>query len=131
MIAIDTSALIAVINHEPERQEFLLVLANEERRLISAVSLLETRMVVYGRLGLAGIERLGTWLSAMPLEVIPFDEAQVAAAYAAFTIYGKGFNPNSRLNFCDCVAYALAKTFNVPLLFKGNDFLATDVSPVA
>lgn len=78
-----------------------------------------------------GIERLETWLNVMPLEVIPFDEAQAAAAFAAFTIYGKGFNPRSRLNFCDCVAYALAKTFNVRLLFKGDDFLATDVSPAA
>jgi ribonuclease VapC len=131
LIAVDTSALIAVTNHEPERAKFLLLLASEDRRLISAVSLLETRMVVYGRFGAAGIERLETWLKVMPLEVIPFDEAQAAAAFAAFTIYGKGFNPRSRLNFCDCVAYALAKTLNVRLLFKGDDFLATDVSPAA
>jgi ribonuclease VapC len=131
LIAVDTSALIAVTNHEPERARFLLLLASEDRRLISAVSLLETRMVVYGRFGVVGIERLETWLNVMPLEVVPFDEAQAAAAFAAFTIYGKGFNPRSRLNFCDCVAYALAKTFNVRLLFKGDDFLATDVSPAA
>src|SRR5262245_17067950 len=53
-----------------------------------------------------------------------------AAAQAVYMRYGKGMHPTARLNLCDCVAYALAKHLNVPLLFKGDDFAATDISPV-
>jgi ribonuclease VapC len=131
LIAIDTSALIAVINHEPERMRFLAILASEDRRLISAVNLLETRIVTHARFGPAGIARLDAWFDAMSLDVIAFDSGQAGAAFSAFTRYGKGVNPQARLNFCDCVAYALAKTSDAPLLFKGDDFLATDVRPAA
>ena len=63
--------------------------------------------------------------------VVPFDDAQAQAAFAAFQAYGKGINPNSRLNFGDCASYALAKTLGVPLLYKGNDFAATDIQSAA
>jgi ribonuclease VapC len=56
-----------------------------------------------------------------------FDEAQVRAAAVAFDLYGKGINPKARLNLSDCAAYALAKTMNAPLLFKGDDFRQTDL----
>jgi len=131
LIAVDTSALVAITNHEPERARFPAVLASEDRRLVSAVTLLETWMVTYGRFGAAGIERMEAWFDVMPLEVVSFDDAQARTAYLAFTRYGKGINPQARLNFCDCVAYALAKTFNVPLLYKGDDFLATDARSAA
>ena len=45
----------------------------------------------------------------------------------AFSRYGKGIDPKARLNLADCAAYALATSLKVPLLFKGNDFAATDV----
>jgi ribonuclease VapC len=60
-------------------------------------------------------------------EIIPFDERQVHEALAAFAHYGKGIDPNARLNLSDCAAYALAKTLNAPLLFEGNDFVQTDL----
>ncbi len=53
-----------------------------------------------------------------------------AFAVLAFQRYGKGVDPKARLNFCDCAAYALAKDVNAPLLFKGNDFIHTDVARV-
>ena len=59
-------------------------------------------------------------------EIIPFDEAQAREALAAFDRYGKGIDPKARLNLSDCAAYALAKTMNSPLLFKGGDFAETD-----
>ena len=61
------------------------------------------------------------------IEIVPFDEVQVRAAAAAFDRYGKGINSKSALNLADCAAYALAKTMGAPLLFKGNDFVATDL----
>ncbi len=59
---------------------------------------------------------------------MPFDEAQVHAASAAFDLYGKGVHP-AALNLSDCAAYALAKAMNAPLLFKGEDFTQTDLHP--
>jgi ribonuclease VapC len=76
------------------------------------------------------------WLSTFGLlaendiEIVPFDEIQVRAAAVALDRYGKGIDPKARLNLCDCAAYALAKTMNSPLLFKGSDFTATDVRAV-
>jgi ribonuclease VapC len=130
LIVLDTSALVAITNHEPERARFLEILAGEDRCLISAVTLFETRMVIQGRFDRAGLDRFAEWMELVPLEVIPFDADQVDAAFAAFVKYGKGISP-ARLNLCDCVAYALAKGMNAPLLFKGNDFTATDVIPAA
>jgi ribonuclease VapC len=60
-------------------------------------------------------------------EIVPFDEAQVRAAAAAFDRYGRGIHSMARLNLADCAAYALAMTMNAPLLFKGDDFSATEV----
>jgi ribonuclease VapC len=61
------------------------------------------------------------------IETIPFDEAQVRAAAVAFDLYGKGINSRARLNLADCAAYALARTMDAPLLFKGCDFTHTDL----
>jgi ribonuclease VapC len=52
-------------------------------------------------------------------------------AFVAFSKYGKGLNADAALNYCDCIAYALAKSMNAPLLFKGADFAATDVQVCA
>lgn len=86
-------------------------------------------MVMRGRYGDAGHEALQDLLEAIGAEIVPFDEVQSGLAYSAFLAYGKGINPASKLNFCDCAAYALAKLFGAPLPFKGDDFRATDVTP--
>ena len=96
---------------------------------MSAVSLLEIRMVTFGRFGTVGLDRLSALFETMNLEIMPFGEAQANAAFAAFVIYGKGVHAKARLNMGDCASYALAKSLNAPLLFKGEDFAATDVVP--
>ena len=127
MIVLDTSDLIAIINHEPERSKFLEIIAAAERCLMSAMTLLETRIVTFGRFGPAGSGRLGEWLITFNPEIIAFDEDQANAAFAAFSTYGKGVYAKARLNLGDCAAYALAKSRNLPLLFKGDDFAATGI----
>jgi ribonuclease VapC len=67
-------------------------------------------------------------LAENEIEVYPFDGAQVRAAADAFDRYGKGIDPKAGLNLSDCAGYALARTLNAPLLFKGDDFVATDIS---
>lgn len=84
MIAIDTSALIAVINHEPERPRFLEIIASADRCLISTVTLLETRILTFGRFGHGGVDRLSQWLASFDPEIVAFDVILADAAFTAF-----------------------------------------------
>jgi ribonuclease VapC len=127
MIVIDASDLIAVLERESERDVFAAVIANADRCLVSAVTLLEAGMVLRGRRGAGGLDALMQMVTESGLEVIPFDNAQAALALDAFARYGKGIHPAARLNLGDCASYALAKGMDAPLLFKGGDFAATDL----
>jgi ribonuclease VapC len=127
MIVVDSSALIAILFDEPERQTFKDIVTGGERCVVSAVNLHETATVLRARSGAEAVERLWQFIENVELDIISFDEAQVRAAALAFDRYGKGVNPRTRLNLGDCAAYALAKSLNAPLLFKGNDFTQTDL----
>ena len=131
MIVLDTSALIAITNHEPERRRFLEIIAAADRCLISAVTLLEMRIVTFGRFGAGGIDQLAEWLATFDPEIVTFDADLSDAAFGAFRVYGKGIHPQARLNFGDCASYGLAKARDLPLLYKGDDFAATDIKPAA
>ena len=131
MIVLDTSALVAILNNEVERPSLMAAIAADDRRMLSAVSLLEARLVMRGRFGTSGVADLEQLVETIEPEIVSFDSNQADAAFAAFEIYGKGINPKSRLNFGDCIAYALAKSLGAPLLFKGQDFAATDITPAA
>jgi ribonuclease VapC len=126
MIAVDTSALIAILFGEQEAEAFKDRLAAEPAR-VSAVSLQEASMVLAGRLGdaTAWLE-LDELIQAIPLEVIAHDQHLAEIARDAFLRFGKGRHP-ARLNCGDCASYALAKSLNIPLLFKGSDFAQTDI----
>jgi len=126
MIVIDSSALIAVLFAEPEKQTFLDIITGGERCVISAVNAHVTAMVLRSRNGAAAVAGLWQLLSDNDIDIVPFDESQTHAAVAAFDRYGKGIDSKAQLNLADCAAYALAKTMNSPLLFKGNDFAETD-----
>jgi ribonuclease VapC len=127
MIVVDSSALIAILTREPEHQTFLEMLDRMERRLLSAVTYYETGIVMRMRVGPGGIDDLDDLIQGLSAEIVPFDQEQAAAALAAYSRYGKGIDP-ARLNLGDCASYALAKTLGAPLLFKGEDFAATDVT---
>lgn len=129
MIAVDTSALLAVIQGEPESDAFIAAIRAADRAVIAAVSLLEAGMVLRARRGLEGIAELDDFIDAMAIDIVPFDVALARLALEAFGRYGKGIDPRARLNMGDCAAYALAKGLNAPLLYKGNDFAATDITP--
>ena len=131
MIVIDSSALVAIVNREPERVSFLYAIAGADSCFISTVSLLETHMVVRGRFGVDGLRDLAALIAEIAPEVIPFDTSQCDAAFDAFERYGKGLGTAAKLNLGDCASYALAKTLSVPLLFKGDDFRQTDIITAA
>jgi ribonuclease VapC len=128
-MVVDTSALIAVLNREPERGSFLLAMGEAGRCYISALSLYETKLVVFGRLGERGFIELEALIAEFGFSVVPLDRAQADLSVAAYRRYGKGFGSGASLNLCDCAAYALAQSLSLPLLYKGNDFAATDVTP--
>lgn len=127
-MVIDTSALIAILNREPERESFLLAIEEAGRCYISALSIYETQLVALARLGELGLTELEELIAEFGFSVVLFDRAQADLCVGAYRRYGKGFGSAASLNLCDCAAYALAKSLSLPLLYKGNDFTATDVT---
>jgi ribonuclease VapC len=123
MIVVDSSALLAILFHEPEKQAF----ETSSRATSVAFCRRSTRTRRRPSCVCQAVARLWQLLTDSEIEIVPFDETQVHAAAAAFDRYGKGIDPKARLNLADCAAYALAATMNAPLLFKGDDFAATDV----
>src|ERR1700691_887322 len=129
MIVGDSSALIAILEHESDAALFAAAIQKADRLLVSAVNVHETGIVLRARHGVAAANRMWRFLQVEnDFEIIPFDETQAREALAAFDRYGKGIDPKARLNLAGCAAYALAKTTNSPLLFKGDDFTHTDVT---
>jgi ribonuclease VapC len=131
MIVVDSSAIISILEREPDAPIFAAAVRKAERLLISAVSVHECGTVLRRRHGMAAANRLWRFVKdENDFEIVPFDESQARVALIAFDRYGKGIDSNARLNLSDCAAYALAKSTNCPLLFKGNDFTHTDVESV-
>ena len=127
MIAIDSSAVVAILRMEIDGPKLLWVVSNARGRMMSAMSFLETSIVLARRTGdPGGWEALDAFVEEAKIAVVPFDDAQAEIARAAFLKYGKGRHP-AALNFGDCAAYALAKSKGVPLLYKGADFAKTDI----
>ena len=128
MIAIDTSALIAIFRLEPEADAFLRAIVAAEARAMSALSLLETSMVMSGGArDAAALEPLDEFLREAGVEIVAFDAEHARLARAAFLRYGKGRH-KAGLNLGDCASYALAISRSAALLFKGDDFSRTDVT---
>ncbi|MDQ2703965.1 MAG: type II toxin-antitoxin system VapC family toxin [Pseudomonadota bacterium] len=126
-LTVDTSALIAVIRSEPEASQILDMLGRAEHRLLSSATLLEASIVTSGKGTEA--ERLDALVQRAMFEIVPFSAAQASVGAEAFRKYGRGSGHPAKLNFGDCFAYALARSRNLPLLFKGDDFVHTDIRP--
>ncbi len=128
-MVIDTSSIVATIFHEPERASFREIIASQTRLVISAVTLHETSVVVVGkkRDTLAALE-VDNFLRVFAIEIVAVDADGARAAREAYFRYGKGYHP-AGLNLADCFSYSLARSRNEPLLFKGDDFLKTDIVP--
>lgn len=131
MIVVDTSAMVAILQLEPERDQFTQLIGRADPVFTSVVSVQEAAMVMYSRYGQTGLDQLWQLIKESELQIVPFDEAQLQQAIGAFQRYGKGIAPKAKLNMGDCASYALAKTMNLPLLYKGEDFKATDVVAAA
>jgi ribonuclease VapC len=127
VIALDSSALIAIALKEPEREAFAEAIANN-RCLIGHATVLESHMVLRDRIGDAGVAFLDALLAQPHITTVDFNDALLPIARLVFDHYGKGRH-RAGLNFGDCFAYAVAKAHDVPLLYKGQDFALTDIRP--
>ncbi len=128
-MVIDTSAVIAVLLREPEEDTFLKVISAEQDPLISAATLVETRMVAESRVGPEATAGLSELFARGGIRTVAFDESQAALAHHAWQQFGRGNSP-ARLNMGDCFSYALARHTDRPLLFKGEDFACADITAV-
>jgi len=126
-MVIDSSALMAILMNEPERIEFLRRIVDDPVRYLSTVSFMECSMLMFARKGKDGVDEFDALLKRLHCELVSADAEQTLVARQAFMRFGKGNHP-ARLNLGDCFAYALARQAGEPLLFKGNDFIQTDIA---
>jgi ribonuclease VapC len=127
-MVVDSSAVMAILQGEPESARLTEAIESAAERLISAVSVLEIGILALSRKGERGVAHADALLAAVGLEIVAFDREQAAVAREAFARYGKGRHA-AALNFGDCAAYALAAARGLPLLYKGGAFARTDIRP--
>jgi ribonuclease VapC len=128
-MVVDTSALLAIFLGEKERSSFLDLIDEAGHPLISSPNVLETGIVLEARRGESAGREFDLFLHDAKFEVVAADWEQAEIARVAWRKFGKGRH-RAGLNFGDCFAYALAKVTGEPLLFKGDDFVHTDIAAV-
>lgn len=128
MIAVDSSALIAIAKNEPEGEAFAHVIGAADA-VIGAPTLFETRIVLQSLMS-GGADRFISDIVSNPaVTVVAFTTDHYRLAAEAFRTFGRGQGHPAKLNFGDCMSYAVAKFNYAPLLFKGGDFTHTDIQP--
>ena len=124
---VDSSALVAILHREPERAEFVALISASPDVSVSAATYLEAAIVIDAQKRPDLSREFDRILAANNIIIEPVTPAQARIAREAYRDFGKGSGHAARLNFGDCLAYALAKDKSEPLLFKGTDFAQTDV----
>jgi ribonuclease VapC len=123
MIAVDTSALMAILLDAPEAEACTAAIESADTLLISAGTVAEA-LIVAGNRNLG--EDMAALIGGLDFEIVPLTFASARRAAAACGRWGKGVHA-AALNFGDCFAYEVAAERNCPLLFVGNDFSRTDI----
>lgn len=123
---VDTSALVAITFAEPDHRELIAKLASAPAAGIGTPTLAETGLVLASRLGQDPRNLVIRLLDEFGIEEIPFGEHHWRETVEAYLRFGKGRHA-ARLNFGDCMTYAVARLANEPLLAIGNDFRQTDL----
>jgi ribonuclease VapC len=126
MIAVDTSALMAIVLNEEPADACILALESDDVILISAATVAEALIVAARRN--VGVE-MATLIDEFGFAVITLSAHSARHVASAYQRWGKGIHP-AALNFGDCFAYAAAKENACPLLYVGSDFAKTDIASV-
>jgi ribonuclease VapC len=127
-MVVDTSALVALFLREPGHDIIADLVDDAQRAYMSVVARVELTAVLCGRRLAADSARVAEFVDALHLDPVPVTYEQTTLAVEALLTFGKGRHP-AGLNLGDCFAYALAKSLGAPLLFKGEDFAKTDITP--
>ena len=128
-MVIDTSALLAILQGEPERRAFIEAIEAADARLMSVATFVEISIVIESRHGAEGLRDLDHFIGRAGIELVPVDAEHGKVACMGFSRFGKGRH-RAGLNYGDCFSYALAVTTGEPLLCKGDDFVHSDVTMV-
>jgi len=123
MIAVDTSALMAIVLDEPEADACIAVLEAEDEILISAGTVAEALIVSAHR---QVEQQVAAIIDRMGFDIVAVTPAAARRIGAAYRRWGRGLHP-AALNFGDCFAYELARENGCALLYVGNDFAKTDI----
>ena len=124
-MVVDSSAIVAIALLEPNWRELSAKVIGSVA-IVSAPTLLETHMVLRGRLGDDAAGALNAVLTNLNVQVVSFGQEHLGEACLAYDRYGKGRH-SAALNFGDCISYALSKVSGQPLLYVGDDFAQTDL----
>jgi ribonuclease VapC len=125
-MVVDTSALVAVLEDEPEAPRLVAALDAADDIRVSAATVVETGIVIEARRGELGGREFDLLLQRLQADVVSVTADHAALARDAYRRFGKGRHP-AGLNFGDCFAYALAAALGEPLLFVGQDFASSDI----
>lgn len=129
---IDASAIVAILNGEADAQRLAAAIEAAKAPFTSPVAVYEATVALMRENQWSAEEAGGVvheFLDAASIRVVMITEAMTTAAAKAFEKFGKGRHP-AKLNMGDCFAYAAARAYRAPLLFKGDDFSQTDVKTV-
>ena len=126
MIAVDTSALMAIVLNEAQAEPCMAAIERADRLLISAGTVAEALIVAERRN--VGTE-MGELIAGLGFEIVPVTEASARRIASIYGRWGKGVSP-AALNFGDCFAYDVAAGNDCPLLHVGDDFSRTDLRAV-
>lgn len=124
---VDSSAILAILLGEPERPAFEEAIAGAPVPRMSAASYLEAGIVIDAKGNPILSRMLDALLAGADIAIAPVTAEQAVIAREAYRDFGRGSGHPAGLNFGDCFSYALAKASGEPLLFKGEDFIHTDV----
>jgi ribonuclease VapC len=125
VVAVDTSALMAIFLGEPEAGAVIAALMDAGSVLISAGTAAEC-LIVAERRGIGA--EMAALLDGFGFEIVAVTSASARRIASAYARYGKGIHP-AALDFGDCFAYEISAEFGCPLVFVGEDFRRTDVRP--
>lgn len=125
-IVADTSAFLSIFFGEQDAEIYKHAMMSAGTVFVSAATGVELHIVAVSKIGTEGILGISRLLDKSLFKIVPLDEHQMFLAFQAYERFGKGRHP-AKLNYGDLFSYALAKSLNLPLLFKGNDFSKTDL----
>ena len=126
---VDTSAIVAILRDEAGARDCALAIEKSSVRRISAANFVEAALVIDGSRDPIASRRFDDFFKEARIAVEPVTLEQARLAREAYRDFGKESGHPAKLNFGDCFAYALAKATGEPLLFKGDDFIHTDIAP--